>query len=320
MTYVGSPVVAGDLQLNGGNTFQAQNAIPPVITLLAGEGTIDFVGSQELNNVAIELDPGSAAGPAVVMAGSGAADAALTFGSGLLIDQNGGGAGLIEGSSDDGSSIDNDGTILANQSSGTVTIETLSRFTNDGGITVSNGDDLIVDAPLTEDAAGRFEVGGPGTLMVDSTISLASLATLTLDPSGTMVLGGSIVGAADNTSNLTWDGALVQGTGEVSGDLLLGSPTIAGDLLVGSGNLFLSLPAAPTTPPTLNLNADGSTLDVMTSQTLDGFTLALGSPNSGQLGPATVRAGLRQPRRHGDPRRDCHAQSIGCLRRSDRKQ
>ena len=294
VTYIGSPVIEGDLLLEGGDTFQPETLGGPLptITMMAGSGTLDFVTSQTLDNVVIDFASTGPGAPAILMAGSGAADAAVTFGPGLLLDQDGGGSAILQGTSDNLSSIDSEGSIAADQSAGTLAVQSLAGFINDGGITVSNGDDFVIDAPFTQNADGSFEVAGASTLTVGAAMTIASGATLTLDPSSDLSLGGaSVQGGPPLGGTVVWDGAILTGTGEMAGLTLLGSPTIEGDLELGDDDAFAGPPTATEATPTLSVSGDGGTLDVLTSQTLSGLDLDLGSPDGGPAGPATLAAG-----------------------------
>jgi collagen type I alpha len=295
VTFVGSPTIIGELQLDSGNTFlpASVGGPPPVINLILSNDTLDIATSQTLNNVQIDIGSPFALAPATVQAGSATSDAAVTLGSNVLIDETSGyfnGSAELSGSSDDASSIDNLGTILARQPSSTFTITSLADFTNDGSMTVSNGSNLVVDAPFTENADGSFEIAANSSLTVQSTLTVASGTAVTLDPFTQLFMSGGLVQGVGGTSTINGDEVTLQGTGEFAGINYFGSPTVDGDLELGSAVTFQAPASNPAEVPTITLNSNDSTLDVLTSQTLTGINITIGSPDAAE--PATFAAGL----------------------------
>jgi Hint domain len=280
VTYNGSLIDAGDLQLGGGDVFQPETpgGATPDIDIVTAPGTLDFIASQELDAVEIDIG-GASAGPPELIAGQGTSvPASVTLGSNLMLDETGapsGGAALVTGSGGSGNTIDNEGQILVDQSVGTFTIQSLSGFTNDGTVTVSNGDNLVLAAPFMQNADGTLQVTGGGTLSVNAAMTIASGGVVLLTPNTTLSLGGATITSSlgGGTLDVT-DQVAIIGTGELDGVTLSGDPVIDGNLQLGAGVVTQSDTMDAT--PTVSIIG---TLGAVTDQTLTGV-FDIGSPLS----------------------------------------
>ena len=213
-----------------------------------------------------------------------------------------------------GSGIVNAGTINAGVNGGNFTI--LSRsFTNQGQLTVSNGDTVVIDPedPFMNSAIGTLSASGGGTLWIQTSSwtnsGSISMNAATLNLGGTFTLaqlgsitrsGGTIniFGTLDNTGT-----TLDVGTGTALGTLTLDNGsnragTIEGGTIAdsGSGLLFVTgsgiSPFSPvqysglldgvTYQGTLDLTPDGSYVAIKDGITLEG---------AGGIGKAVINLG-----------------------------
>jgi len=167
------------------------------VALAGNDSQMDFEGTQTFDNATITM---SGTGNDIfqyttyteyVDNGYISPDATLTLGSNLTLDQTAGTGFLSSaGDHDDSavttSTIENDGTINAEASGGTLSINP-DNFVNTGGIDVSNTDTLDI-APTNFTNTGTIEVDSGSTINVNT--ATAGTGTFNIGASGTLILDG----------------------------------------------------------------------------------------------------------------------------------
>jgi hypothetical protein len=243
VTYQGTLDLSAGLGPNGRNSLYIKNGITWTGVGGTGNGLINLTGAgsdlyvegvETLDNATLNI--GNAGGDTLhvdevndaLNDGSGSAPV-LTLGANLTITHSGATATLDSGAVDpltnkQRDSIVNTGTINASLNGGSFIIRPLS-FTNQGQITVSNGDTLVIDAPSWSNSGTISENGG--TLKLGGSFTLGQLGTLTRT-GGTVNLTGTL----DNTGT-----TLNVGAGSALGTLVLSHSDLR---RIGSGNTFAS--------------------------------------------------------------------------------
>jgi hypothetical protein len=237
------------------------------IALTGGYASLDFQGSQTLNNATVSLGatgslPGQtgAASLAVTHAGGVTSGATLTLGPHLWVRDAGGQGELVVGASSllPGAglpdTIINQGTITAGVAGSDLAITGTGTFINQGTIGISNGATLSIGAGGFSNT-GSITVGS-GTLALGGTFSAAELSGL-----GAVTLAGGQVEIAGDVTNE--GGTLSLGAGSSIagslGALSLGG-TITGGTVLDAGNGLSFAPGTGlldgvTYAGTLNLGA-----------------------------------------------------------------
>ena len=191
-----------------------------VINLTGNDSQIVFQNADashntDINNATIYI--GSAAGGAVIDNEQLNADGGtLTLGANLVIDQVGKFATIASGGSYAYTVLT--GTINASYAGGSFDISA-QRFTNDGIIDISNGDEVIFGGSLSTRALGKVDVGSGGALLDFAGTLLNGGATLAVAAGEALagaIYGGTITGTII-TGGLTLEAATVQGAIDLSG-------------------------------------------------------------------------------------------------------
>jgi hypothetical protein len=299
VVYSGALNVQGTVELSGSPVFLP--ATPgPNADLIDVANSPAIGGTAELALVAdgmtlpaATIDVGAAGAPNWI-----AANAGVTLGAGVVVDQTGQYAGLRTdpgipnpGLSDIGT-VDLQGQLNVTFANGVFVIQGLAGFTNDGTINVGNGDTLDVTSAFTQDADGVLNVASGGVLMLQDGATLPAGAVLGFAAGSTLDLSAPLTGGTLDLAGVDVDGAsagsgaldgvtindtptTIEGTVTFQNDTYYGSPVIAGDLQLASGNSFLPATAGGATP-TIDIVSYPGTLDFVTSQTLVGADIAVG--------------------------------------------
>ena len=281
------------------------------INLTGSNSNFYVQGPATLSNATINI---GASSEAKLYNDDRAGPSVLTLGPSLTVNQVANNAMFGSTFFRSGSGIVNAGTINAGVNGGNFTI--LSRsFTNQGQLTVSNGDTVVIDPedPFMNSAIGTLSASGGGTLWIQTSSwtnsGSISMNAATLNLGGTFTLaqlgsitrsGGTIniFGTLDNTGT-----TLDVGTGTALGTLTLDNGsnragTIEGGTIAdsGSGLLFVTgsgiSPFSPvqysglldgvTYQGTLDLTPDGSYVAIKDGITLEG---------AGGIGKAVINLG-----------------------------
>ncbi len=309
--------VTGGLSLAGAGGSGAGS-----IALTGGYASLDFVGTQTLNNAVVSLGasgalPGQAgAATLAVAAGAGATSAAtLTLGSGLWLRGAAGQGQIVVGGAGPAatgslpSALVNAGTITAASAGETLTITGAGAFTNQGTIGVSNGATLqIATGSFTN--TGTITVAG-ATLSLGGTFAaslLSGLGAVTLSAGqiqlagtvqnygGTLALGaGSRIGASYGALSLTGTIAGGQVT-DGGGGLSFAGATGVLDGVTYAGALNLSAAGAGVTltdgAQVISANGgagsiadtgSGSALLLRGTQTLGAVQIAIGNAGAASV-------------------------------------
>jgi RHS repeat-associated protein len=239
VTYEGTLNLTSSVSIANSLTLAGSNGTGPGAIDIGYASNIYFDDTQTIDDATITFESSYAE---LQQANVQSNDGVLTLGTNLTIDHmNGGFADGIGGSSN-GSTIDNQGTILAEANDGSLTIDPTS-FINDGSITVSNGDALAIQSTnFTNDAD----------------------ATITVDAGSTLVLGSyGDTGSFTNAGMITADQAIVtfyEGL-STTGTLAITNSTVDlyGDLTTAQLAPFAD--AGDTIALYGTLDNDGATLD-----------------------------------------------------------
>jgi fibronectin-binding autotransporter adhesin len=226
-----------------------------------------------------------------------------TLGSGIVVQGSGtvgnaisnGGAGLLV----------NNGTIIANQSASTLTLEPTANsgtLTNNGTVSAVGGGILDVLAPLTNYSSGTDTLTG-GTLLVDGTAT-TSAAPSTMELSIGTNSGGEIV---NNAANIVLNGANADvAFVDANGHQLLSalSSNGAGGSLTLLGGYTLATPGALSNAGTVTVGASSTLqLGAGTSSYTQSAGLTQGNGtiagnvaiNGGAINAATAPSGAINP-------------------------
>ncbi len=219
----------GTLLLGGASAFLRVRdglALSGAADIIGAGATLDFQGAQTFDNAQVLI--GSAAGDAIALADNPgqAGGSTLTLGPNLSVTQSGAIAAIGQGTGGLGDMIVSQGAINAGVAGGTLTLGG-AGFTNQGTITVGQGDTLAI-------AAGTFSNTGvvsvAGVLSLAGSLSLAQLGQVTLS-GGAVSVGGTL--------NLA-GGTLSVGSGNAFGRVQL-TGTIAGGTILDAGGGLGSL-------------------------------------------------------------------------------
>ncbi len=303
--------VTGGLSLAGAGGSGAGS-----IALTGGYASLDFVGTQTLNNAVVSIGASGAlpgqggAATLAVVAGAGATSAAtLTLGAGLwLRGVFGQGQIVVGGASPAGAgslpgALVNAGTITAASAGETLTITGNGAFTNQGTIGVSNGATLQISTGSFTNT-GTITVAG-ATLSLGGTFAsslLSSLGAVTLSAGqiqlagtmqnygGTLALGaGSKLGTAFGALSLTGTiagGKVADGGGGLSfagGTGVLDAVTYAGALNLSAAGAGVTLTdgaqvtSASGGAGSIADTGSGSALLLRGTEALGSMQIALGS-------------------------------------------
>ena len=262
VTLLGSPTLAG----SGGTGAATINIVQEYDALcLSGTETID--------NATINI--GSLFyGSSIVVLGGGV----VTLGSGITIVQASSGERAFLGSSTllsgDGSII-NDGKIDADANGDQFTINS-QTFTNNGTISVTNGDTLYV-APTSQSSsafsnAGTITVDGTSTLEYDVRVTPGQLGTVNAATGATLAFseldnsGTTFVAPTGVNIEGTIDGGTLEGTVDLS---VTGAQLdLSGVAMVGAGG---------SGPGTIDVTGPNSILNLMGTGTFSNATINVGS-------------------------------------------
>lgn len=244
---------------------------PGMINLTGNYSHLSVVGTTKLGNATINI--GNAATYSYLdsddTTGTGAV---LTLGIKLAMTQTGTAATtayLLDSGNANDSTI-NQGSIGAGARGGQFTVGE-NHFTNQGSITVSNGDTFNVMSTSFANY-GSISVSGGGVLDLGGTVATRVLGSITPSSCGTVRIDG-LLNNAGATQNV--------GAGTALGTVTLGG-TIAGGTIhdAGSGFVFNSGTLDGVTyQGTLDMSADYATLSIRDGITLNG---------SGGSGPGTA--------------------------------
>jgi hypothetical protein len=291
-------VVENGLSLTGASGSGAGS-----IALTGGYASLDFQGSQTVNNATISLGatgslPGQtgAASLAVTHAGGATSGATLTLGPQLWVKDAGGQGELVIGASSllPGAGLPdemiNQGTITASVAGSDLAITGTGIFENQGTIGISNGATLSIGAGGFSNA-GSITVG-TGTLALGGTFPSTELSAL-----GDVTLAG---GQVEITGDATNAGAtLTLGTGSsIAGSLgaiALGG-TITGGTVHDAGNGLSFAPGTGlldgvTYAGTLNLSAAGAAVTLTDGTEVQNSTGGTGTIHDTGSGAALLLRG-----------------------------
>jgi hypothetical protein len=288
------------LTITGGTRFLAATGTGPGTIDFHGQdnqsSVLDVAGTMTLDDATIDIGHDGTTGSNTLFnedaTGSGAI---LTLGRHLTLDQVGLTAAL-GGSANAGDGVVNDGTIDANLAGGTFLIDPKS-FTNDGTLTVSNGDlvslgsaggnwsnadgQITVDGTSELDLYGSFTTADLGRFANSGTVKILG----TLDNAGAVLrVGGS---TALGTLTLAPGGTIAGGTIEDAGGGFacvggtLSGVTLKGGLDLTQSDLQLTIANGITFAPGSTIDFNGaadqsSTVSVAGTTTLDGATIDIG--------------------------------------------
>ncbi len=237
------------------------------VLLTGGNSYLLFTGTQTLDNATVSIGGTSGAG---FLEATGAGST-LTLGPNLSLTHTGG-ARLYASAGD---TIVNTGTINAGLTSGTMFLLGGGSFTNQGTISVSNGDDFNASSVVFTNAAGiALAVGAGSTLRLGAASdSFSNQGTIALGTGAKLHLGGSFsqanIGTVSNTGGTVFIDGTLNNTGSVlaTGSAGLGTVAltglISGGTLSGGGMLFQSgTLSGVTNEGTLDLSAAFSRLTV----------------------------------------------------------
>jgi hypothetical protein len=299
----------------GGLTLAGAAGTGPGTVQLTGYGSYLYVAAADtLNNATINIGNTSAEST-LYLYNSGVT---LTLGSGLTLQHVGAYAQIYLPYS--GDAIINKGTISAGLSGGQFTVS-YGTFTNQGTISVSNGDSLDLSSTTLTNLSGTVLTGGVFSVAAGSTLQLASNTTLSTDAASITLDGvGSVIQSNDSGTQTGIDSTLTtiasggtlalldgrsftatanSGSLTDSGLLLLGNATfgattltVSGGTIAGSGTISAAVAVsggatASGGPLTLSGTLSGTgTLAIVAGATISlvaGGKLTGGVTDSGTL-------------------------------------
>ena len=170
---------------------------------------LNFNGDQTLDNTMVMLDSSDGLTPQVGIENSGTVGATLTFGPNVMVSSTiAGTQAFLESASQQSTAMVNNGSISAAAAGGSFLINPVQGFTNNGMISVGNGDVLkLMTAIVPGSAEGTIEIGTGGMFDVGGGVA-ADQSVMFTDP-GTLLLhqpssfAASIMGfAAGDTIDL----------------------------------------------------------------------------------------------------------------------
>jgi hypothetical protein len=294
----------GTAVVQQGLTVENADSTAGTITIDGADSTLLFNDSETFDNATIVI--GSTTGLDNLDAGG-----TLTLGEGVLVETT---AAFFNDTLGGEGTIINDGSILADASSGTMAIESTS-FINDGGITVTDGADLDIQPYGTFANNGRLAISDGGTIAIQyltaftntGSIQIGSGSELDLDTyasalTQTQTTGGTVeidgvlnaegetlnVDSAGAFSELDNYGTLENATLVLNGgtlglsDSVFQNDTIQGALTIGDGDTIVvqsgfTVENADGTPGTISLTGAEATLEVADDETIDNATIVMGN-------------------------------------------
>jgi hypothetical protein len=294
-------IIIDQVALDAGDSLTLNSATLELTNSLTVNGTLILASSNNFSYLELYPRGGTLVGTGqVVMAGMAqfddvyAANGPVTIGPGITIH---GGGGTIEGGV--GAILTNQGTISADTSGGTITVQ---NFVNQGRLSALNGAGLILNtfsnnATITA-AGGTLTLGGNwsngGVISGNVTVinlggafTTASLGGL-VNPGGTNFLSGTL---SNTNSTLTLN--LTNGTWALSGGTIQGGTVVTTNgtpLIIPFFNQAFLFGVTLDSPLTVS---DRSTLYVSNSLTLNSTITLVSSnndtylkfyPNGGTLG------------------------------------
>ncbi len=250
---------------------------------LGGAATMGFNGTQMLGGTGSVIFADSNFNTS--MNESGSSGSVLTIGSGVTIEGN---AGSINAAA--GTSFVNQGTITANTTSGTLTLN--GTWSNSGTIDAGTGGSLALNGAWSSTSSVSITGGGnlkltgswtnSGTIaMTSSTVDLGGAFTLanlgtfnrsggTVDLTGTLNNAGTTL-ALNNTTG-TW---LLGPSSQAGGTIVGGTVTTLGSAVLGSSNFGSGTLSGVTLAGTLNGDSEYFGLTITNGLTLSGGTVDL---------------------------------------------
>jgi hypothetical protein len=296
----------GTAVVQGGLTVQNEDGSSPgTVTINGADSTLLFNDTETFDNATVVI--GSADGLDGLDAGG-----TLTLGQGVLVETT---SAFLSDSLGGNGTIINNGSILADATSGTMSLESPS-FINNGGITVTDGADLQIQPFGTFANNGSLSISQGGTIAIQfltaftntGSIQIGTGSELDLDtyPSaltqmqasgGTVEIDG-ILNAGGNTIDVDATGAfstldnfgtienatLVLDGGTLGLDTsVFQNDTIQGALTIGDGNTvvvqdgFTVENADGSAPGTIALTGADATFEVADDETLDNATITMGN-------------------------------------------
>jgi len=294
-------IAGGTLTLDTGNTIVNAGLLEATNggTLDVQDGTIDNIGTGA-DGIALGSTSTLLVDTATLDL-TGGGDVSLASGSQIienpdnpLLTVNGGslpaldldnvdniisGAGTI-GSGDGLLALTNGGTIDANVSGETLTVNTGNTITNTGTLEASNGGTLLIDDAVNNSGAGNALIEGG---IVDF-VSTTNVNEITFNNgSGAPAYGELVLGDPTNGQNVTVNGftGIAPNLTNSDGIDLAGTWTVESETSSG-GNTVLALKDGTATV-TLTFDDFNGTLNVASDG--NGGTLITDPPATGQLGP-----------------------------------
>ena len=302
------PLTIGDgdtIVLQDGFTVVNADGTPGTIALTGADATLEVADVETLDNATITM--GNAGDLDTLQV-----DNVLTLGQGILLQTAGSiTTDMITGAG----TVINNGSLLADGSSGTVVLET-TDFDNNGGLTVNGGQNLEIEVFGTFDNSGLLAISNGSTVSELDASAFLNTGSIRIgtgsefdlynyapDMSQGQTVGGTVeidglLDAGGNTidvdatgafSELDNFGTLANATIVMDGGVLgLGTSTfqddtIEGPLTIGDGDTivlqdgFAITGADGTSAGTIALTGADSTLEIADDETLNATSITIGS-------------------------------------------
>ena len=247
VTYEGTLDIAsyeGMLNIvNGLTVTGAGGSGPGTINLsVGGDAILNFEGSQTIDNATINLNGTDSFNPLTEINIGGGSIAVLTLGPNLTVSSTAAGTQAdIRSDLNNYTAVVNQGTISAAANGGSFSISPVEGFTNQGTISLSNGEYFSVQPGFgTFDNIGIVSVAGGSTLQIeDSSLTppISNAGTITMANGTTLDLAGYFTPASLGTLVNHGATTLFDGTFDgQNGTITLGAGTEFNQVLL-SGNL-----------------------------------------------------------------------------------
>ena len=220
--YTGALNVEGDTEVENGTTFVAAGGAsgPGTVNitsgLIGGGGELTFLTPTTFSDTNVNI--GASTTPYTFID----VDAAVTLAAKVTVDQNNSYAGI---DSDNASSLDNEGDINAAFLNGTFLVAGLSGFTNDGAITISNGETFEVQSSFTEAADGTLTIEAGGVAEFSGGLNLAAGAVISFAAGSTFDAVGQVTGGTIDLNGADISGSSLPGNGVFDGVTIIDTPT-----------------------------------------------------------------------------------------------
>ena len=195
-----------------------------------GDAVLGFLGSQTIDNATINLNGTDSFNPLTEIDIGGGNGPVLTLGGNLTISSSVANtqADIRNATTQEVTSVVNDGTIIASAQNGTFNIIPSGGFTNQGTILISNGEALEIgpgEGTFVNTSSGVIGVSGPSILEINysgASSQMNNSGVMTLGNGSTLMLtGGPFV--LDSLGSIVNQGATTVFDGEFDG----GNGTIA---------------------------------------------------------------------------------------------